>query len=262
MKILVCIKEVPDTAETPRITADGLGIEREGMAHVMSPFDENALEAALTIRDGRGEGEVVVLSLGRPEAERMLRSQALAMGADRAVLLDGPGMVSLDGWAAARIVADWCRRENPDLVLCGKFAVDDGLGAFAPALAHELERPYVGEVFHLEDLPAQGELRLRRSHSEGTVTLRCALPAVISTEKALNVPRFPTLKGKVRAKKAEIERPAPTAPIEDEKGARRLDVTALRRPHEGKKTCQLCDGPVDEAAAMLARLLRDEAKAI
>ena len=260
MKILVCIKEVPDTAETPRITADGVDVERDGMAHVMSPFDENALEAALTIRDGRGEGEVVVLSLGRPEAERMLRSQALAMGADRAVLLDGPGMAALDGWAAARIVADWCRRENPELVLCGKFAVDDGLGVFGPALAQELGRPYVGEVFHLEDLAGEGELRLRRGHSDGTTTLRCALPAVISAEKALNVPRFPTLKGKMRAKKAEIERP--TDAENRDVAERRLDVTALRRPPEGRKTCQLCEGPVEEAAATLAKLLRDEAKAI
>lgn len=264
MKILVCTKEVPDTAETPRVAADSRSIEGEGIPFVMSPFDENALEAALSLRDAEEDSEIVVLSLGRSEGERMLRSQALAMGADRGVLIDTPALTEGDSWSAAAVVAAWVRRDPPDLVLCGKLAVDDGLGCFGPALAEALGWPCVTEVHGLESLPGEGRLRLERSHSEGTAVLSCPLPAVVTTEKALNVPRFPTLKGKIRAKKAPIDRPTAEELGLDPGSveATRLELKELRRPPEGGKSCVFCEGTTEDAARELVQNLRSQAKAV
>lgn len=255
MKVLVLVKQVPDTATKIRLNAGQSHIETDGIKWVINPYDEFAIEESLRLRD-KFSGEVVVVSLGPSRVEEAIR-QALAMGADRAihVIADQP----LDSQAAAKALAAVCRDEGYDLVLTGKQAVDDDQGQVGPLLAVELGLPQVTVVLQLELDPETGRIRAERELEGASEIVELPMPAVITAQRGLNEPRYPTLPNIMKAKKKEVK----AIPVEDlgvplEPLVR---VESLALPPE-RPAAKILTGDPHEAAIELARLLHDEAKII
>jgi len=249
VKIVVCVKRVPDTETRIRIGPDGRSIDPSGVKYVLSPYDEFALEAALRTREAAGEGEVVALSLGDASSGESLRS-ALAMGADRAVLLEGE--VTADGLATAQALAAAVESEAADLVLLGIRAADDDQQQVGPMLGTLLRRPCITGVreFSLE----AGQVVAVREVDGGSETVEAPLPAVLSITKGAFEPRYASLKGIMAAKRKPMDTAAGAA------GASRLEVMSLELPPPRPAGRVVGEGP--EAVKELVRLLRDEAKAV
>jgi electron transfer flavoprotein beta subunit len=249
VKIVVCIKRVPDTEARIRIAADGSSIDPSGVKFVISPYDEFALETALRLKDAQGAGEVIVVSVGDANAAEQLRS-ALAMGADRAVLLRGqPGV---DGLATARALAAEVRDAGADLVLLGMKAVDHDQQQVAPMLAELLDLPCVTVVaaVELED----GSVVCQREIEGGIEVVEASLPAVVSITKGAFEPRYPSLKGIMAAKKKPLEEK------EAQLGENRIELRGLVPPPE--RPAGRIVGQGIDAVPELIRLLREEAKVL
>ncbi len=250
MRIAVCLKRVPDTTSKIVIGADGAAIDESGLKFVPNPYDEYALEAALTLRDAAGPGgEVVVLSLGGDAVQETIRT-ALATGADRGIQLQSTG--SPDGLVIARALAEELRPGGFDLILFGKLAVDDYNHQVGPMTAELLELPCVTAVAHLT--VADGRLEAEREIEGGIETVTAALPAVLTCDKGLNTPRLPSLKGIMAAKKKPLEVKPVTL------GAASLTLLGLSLPPERKAGRIVGEGA--DAVPELVRLLREEAKVI
>ena len=190
MKILVCIKHVPDTEAKIRVASDGKNPELAGVKMIVSPFDEFALEEALLIRERGGASEVVVLGLGDESAQGSLR-QALAMGADRAIHVQDASLATADPLTRARVLAAAIRDEDPGLVFTGKAGVGDDEGQVGPMLGELLDRPHVGAVFDL-DL-AGGRFTAQRGIEGAVEIVDGELPALIAWDKGEHAPRYPSL---------------------------------------------------------------------
>jgi electron transfer flavoprotein beta subunit len=200
MKIAVCVKQVPEGA-TPRIDPSTKRLDRSGEG-ALNPFDTNAVEEALRIRDSSGDGEVVVVSMGPEKAIDALR-KALAMGADRAVLVSDEAAAGSDLVATSRVLAKALEREEAELVLFGQQAGDSEGAVLWAAVADRLRRPMISQVAELtvED----GSVTGRRQTEFGYDVIRAPLPAVIAVSDAINEPRYPSLKGIMGAKKKPQE---------------------------------------------------------
>ena len=250
MKIAVCIKRTPDTETRVRIAADGASLDETGVKFILNPYDEFAVEEALQRRDKAGAGEVVAIALGPDAAQETIRG-ALAMGADRGVLLKAE-KVPADALAVARAIAAEVKDGGYDLVLFGKMAVDDYNHAVGPMVAELLGLPCVTAISKLELEGGRGTAE--REIEGGVEVVEFALPAVLTAEKGLNTPRYPALKGIMAAKKKPIE--AKPAAL----GAGRVQVSALTLPPERKAGRIVGEGP--DAVPELVRLLRTEAKVL
>ena len=202
MKIAVLLKRVPDTGISLRVAPDGSDILQEGVAYVTNPYDEFGLEEAVRIKERLPETEIVAISLGPDEAQDILRN-ALAIGADRAVLLRCPDYRWLDPLSAAGAIAETLRAENPNLILTGKQAVDDNAYAVPTYIAYALGLPVVSYAIKIE--VSDSEATVTRETDWGTEKVKVSLPAVITCEKGLNEPRLPALRGIMAAKKKTIE---------------------------------------------------------
>jgi electron transfer flavoprotein beta subunit len=255
MKIVVPTKRVPDPDQRIRLRSDGSGIEEEGLPFVINPFDAIALEEALRIRERLSEAvEVVAVGIGRALYEKELRT-ALAMGADRAVLVacDLP----LDPWHVARLLAAIVGRERPDLVLMGKQAVDDDANQVGQFLAALLDWPQATFASRIEFVGVESGkrvVRVARETDAGLETVRVGLPAVITTDLRLNEPRYASLPSIMKARKKPIERieyQQLGVPVEPRIEVLRLELATCQR------TCQRVKD-VDE----LVQRLRHEAKVI
>ncbi len=202
MKILVPVKRVPDTDQKIRIKPDGSGIETEGLAFVVNPFDLIAVEEALRIREKSGHTvEVLVVSVGAEACESELRT-VLAMGADNATLIhcEGP----LDPWNVARVLRAFTDCEHPDLILLGKQGVDDDHGQTGQMLAALLDWPQATFASKIEFL--DGGLRVTRETDAGLEIVRVCLPAVVTVDLRLNEPRYSSLASMTKARKKSIKR--------------------------------------------------------
>ncbi|WAB82560.1 electron transfer flavoprotein subunit beta/FixA family protein [Microcella daejeonensis] len=201
MKIIVLIKQVPDTWSDRRIdTATGL-IDRAASDRVIDEISERALEVALARKDGDKATEVVVMTMGPPEAKDALR-KALAMGADSAVHISDEGLTGADALLTSSVIAAAARDTGFDLLLTGNESTD-GRGGILPAmLAEHLGLPVLSFLDHL-DIDA-GTVRGRRSGDAGTLELSAALPAVISITEQLPDARFASFKGIMTAKKKPV----------------------------------------------------------
>src|SRR6266849_1533242 len=200
MKILVMIKQVPDTATQVKIGPDPKAIETAGITWIVSPYDEYALEEGLRIKEKRGQGEVVAVSLGPDRVKEALRS-CLAMGADRAIHLNGPTWGQADTLMTARALAAVIKQEAPGLALFGRQAIDDDMGAVGAAVAELLGWPCASWI--MEEAVGKA-VRVGRQVEGGLELFDLPLPAVVSAQKGLNEPRYPTLKGIMGAKKKEV----------------------------------------------------------
>ncbi len=201
MKIVVLIKQVPDTTDV-RIDPETNTLVREGVPSIVNPFDMYAIEEALKIREEAGDGTVTIMSMGPPQVETSLR-EAIALGADDAILLSDRAFAGSDTWSTSYTLAAGIRKLGvPDVILCGKQAIDGDTAQVGPGVAQFLDVPQVTCVKKLEI--ADGKARAERMLEDGHDVLTVSLPAVFTVVKELNEPRLPSLKGKMKAKKAEI----------------------------------------------------------
>ena len=249
MRIAVCLKRVPDTTTNIVIAADGKSINEAGVKFIANPYDEYAVEEALKLRDAAGGGEVVVLSLGPDAAQETIRT-ALAMGADRGVLLQSAA--SSDALEAAKALAAELKGGSFDLILCGKLAVDDYHHQVGAMVAELLGLPCITAVVSLKI--EGGKATAEREIEGGVEVSSCALPAVITCDKGLNNPRLPALKGIMAAKKKPLELKPVTL------GAGTTAVLGLVPPPERKAGRIVGEGA--DAVPELVRLLKTEAKVL
>jgi electron transfer flavoprotein beta subunit len=250
MNIVVCIKRVPATDSRIKVGTDGASIDDSQLEWIISPYDEFAVEAALQMKEASGEGLVTVMSMGPPESTKELRT-CLAMGCDKAVLLTDPDSGTRDAHTTANALAAAIRDLSPDLVLCGKVAVDRDQGQVGSLLAGILDMPCVTEIKALSI--ADGKATVERAGDSGTTeTWTVSLPAVLTTTKGLNEPRYAGLKGIMAAKKKPIDEQ------EAQLGEAVLTIKSLELPPPRREGRIVGEGP--DAVTELMRLLREEAK--
>ena len=228
MKIAVCVKQVPDATAHKRLDPSTKRLDRSGEG-ALNPTDVNAVEEALRIKEVHG-GEVVVVSLGPEKAMESLR-KALAMGADRAVLVADDAAAGSDLVATARVLAKALERESADLVLFGQASSDADGAVLWAAVAEHLRRPLVSQAAELtlED----GSLRGKRQTEFGYDVIAVPLPAVAAVSDAINEPRYPSLKGIMGAK----SKPQETLSLAD------VGVAAEEAGEAGSATAVLATAP-------------------
>ena len=200
MKIAVCLKRVPDTTAKIVIGASRTAIDEAGVKFVPNPYDEFALEAAIALKEQAGTGETTVIAVGTDASQETLRT-ALAMGIDRAVLLQSAG--SADGLAVARVLAAELKAGAYDLILFGKLAVDDYNHQVGVMVAELLDLPCISAAAKMT--LSGTAIEADREIEGGVEVMGCSLPAVVTCDKGLNNPRLPSLKGIMAAKKKELK---------------------------------------------------------
>lgn len=249
MNILVCMKQVPDSETRVKIAADGKSVDLTAVNLVINPFDEFAIEEGIRLKEKHG-GEVTVLSLGGEKTEADLR-KALAMGADKAIhLKTDPGF---DG-DVAHALAEEIQTGAYDVIFFGKQAIDDDSMQIPQMVAEKLNLPGVTNVVRFE-LQADGKSCIvEREIEGGRERVACPLPAVIGTQKGINEPRLPNMKGIMAAKKKPLEKKTPAvAPSV-------YEIVSLELPPP--RAAGKIVGKGAEAVPELVRLLREEAKVI
>jgi electron transfer flavoprotein beta subunit len=258
VKILVCIKQTPDSTVRVKVGSDGRSIDAAGVTWAISAYDEYAVELALEHKDRDKESTVTVVSLGPTRSRDSLR-QALAMGADDAVLITGGSAESLPPLAVARALAKVVEEAKPDLVLCGRQASDDEQGFVGPALAEVLGWPHVPTVTKFA--AADGGLDAWKEIEGGHEVWRASGPVVLTVQKSEKEPRYPSLPGIMKAKKKEIPEKEP-ASLGIDLAAPVIEIVKMEPPPARGAGKIIKDGDAKAAAAQLAKLLRDEAKVL
>jgi electron transfer flavoprotein beta subunit len=201
MKILVPVKRVVDYNVKVRVKADGSGVELANVKMAMNPFDEIAVEEALRLKEGGEAAEVIVVSIGPAKAEETLRT-ALAMGADRAILVETDDVV--EPLAVAKILKSVAEAELPGLIILGKQAIDDDSNQTGQMLAALLN---VGQATFASDVEiADGRITVVREVDGGLQTISLKLPAVVTADLRLNEPRYASLPNIMKAKKKPLEK--------------------------------------------------------
>ncbi|MBI4012794.1 MAG: electron transfer flavoprotein subunit beta/FixA family protein [Candidatus Rokubacteria bacterium] len=259
MRILVLVKQVPDTATQVKVGADPRAIDTTGITWIVSPYDEYALEEALRIKEKRGQGEVVAVTVGPDRAKEALRS-CLAMGADRAIHVNDPALEGADTLATARALAAVVKLEQPKLVLAGRQAIDDDTGAVGAQVAELLGWPCLSWIME-EGISEDGAtVRAGRQVEGGLEVFELRLPCVLTAQKGLNEPRYPTLKGIMGAKKKEIK-DLKAADLGLGEPGRELTVVALEALPP-RPPGRILTGDPKDMARELVRALREDVKAI
>ena len=202
MKIVVAVKRVVDYAVKIRVKADGSGIELANVKMSMNPFDEIAVEEAVRIKEKSGGAEVVAVSIGPAKAQDTIRT-ALAIGADRGILIETPETAILEPLAVAKLLAGVVAAEKPDIVIMGKQAIDDDCNQTGQMLAALLGWPQ--GTFASKVTPEPGAVTVTREVDGGLETLKLKLPAVVTTDLRLNEPRYPSLPNIMKAKKKPLD---------------------------------------------------------
>lgn len=192
MNIIVCLKQVPDTTEV-RIDPVRGTLIREGVPSIINPDDRNALEQALRIKDNMGDTTVTVLSMGPPQADVALR-EALAMGADKAILLSDRAFAGSDTWATSTAIAAGVTKiGNYDIIFCGRQAIDGDTAQVGPQIAEHLNIP---QITYVEDLEIkEGKVVAKRALEDGYFVVECEMPVLLTAIKELNEPRYPSIRG-------------------------------------------------------------------
>jgi electron transfer flavoprotein beta subunit len=200
MKLLIPIKRVVDFTVKVRVRPDGSGVDLDNVKMSMNPFDEIAVEEAIRLKERGAASEIVVVSLGPAASQETLRT-ALAMGADRAILVETEA--ELEPLAVAKLLKAVVRKEEPQLIILGKQAIDDDANQTGQMLAALLDWPQGTFASKLEI--ADGKATVTREIDGGLETLELPLPAVITTDLRLNEPRYTTLPNIIKAKKRPLD---------------------------------------------------------
>jgi len=206
VRIIVFIKQVPDTAEV-RINPETGTLIREGVPSIINPYDMHAIEAALHIKEKTG-GRITVVTMGPPQAEAALR-EAISMGVDDAVLLTDRAFAGSDTWATSYTLSKAAEKIGGDIIFCGKQAIDGDTAQVGPETAEFLNIPHISYVRKIEEV-TENSIKVQRLMEEGYDIVESTLPVLLTVVKELNEPRLPSLKGKLAAKKAEIKKWGPS----------------------------------------------------
>jgi electron transfer flavoprotein beta subunit len=249
MKVIVCVKRVPDSESRIAKTKDDLAVDTQGVKFVLNPYDEYAVEEALKLKEAAGDGSVTVMTLGGEESKETLRT-ALAMGVDQAVLLKG--RPSVDGLGTAEKLAEAIKGREYDLVLFGKQAIDDDNLQVPAMVAELLDLPCATVVTELQ--VDGGAVTATREIEGGHEIVEFELPGLIAAQKGLNEPRYPSLKGIMQAKKKPLEE------VDVGDAESRLEVIEVMYPPV--RSAGQIVGEGADAVPELVRKLRDEAKVI
>ena len=249
MNVVVCIKDVPDTETYIKIGADQKSINEGGVIFILNPYDEYAVEEALKIQEAQG-GEVTALCVGSERADEILRS-AVAMGVQKAarVATDAP---SADSLTTAKMMTAALKDMEYELILLGKETIDDGSMAVGPMLGELLGIPCITLATKVD--VADGKVVIERELESGTEVIEASLPCVITAQKGLNEPRYPSLRGKMMAKKAVID------VKEVSVDAPQVEIVSMQNPPARGEAKVVGEGV--EAVPELIRLLKEEAQAI
>ena len=235
MKALVCVKRVIDYNVKPRVKSDGTGVDLANVKMSMNPFDEIAVEEALRLREKGVVTEVVVLSVGPAKAAETLRT-ALAMGADRAVLVQVDDGVEVEPLAVAKIVKGVAEEEAPGLIITGKQAIDDDSNQVGQMVAALMGRP---QGTFANEISVEGDaVIVKREVDGGLETVKLTLPAIVTTDLRLNEPRYASLPNIMKAKSKPLAIKAP--------GDYGVDVTPRL------KTLKVTEPPVRQAGIKVA----------
>ena len=201
MHIVVCVKQVPNTTQV-RINPETNTLVRDGVESILNPFDENALEMALQLKEKHPGAKVTVLTMGPPQAAEILK-EAVGRGADAVALLCDRAFAGSDTWATSYAISTAIGKlEKPDLVLFGKQAIDGDTAQVGPGVADWLGIPCIAYARKIEI--ADGRARVERAFEDGFEKLEVALPCALTVLKEANVPRMASLRGKMAAKKLVI----------------------------------------------------------
>ncbi|MBI2424343.1 MAG: electron transfer flavoprotein subunit beta/FixA family protein [Candidatus Hydrogenedentes bacterium] len=258
MKIAVLIKRVPDTASVFAINPDQKSVATDKLKFVMSPYDEHAVEEAIKLKEANG-ADVVVVSLGPDSAKEVMRT-ALAMGADEGLLVTGAGTDSLTSKGVAEALAAAVKSIGAELVFAGKQAVDDDASQVAERVAELLEMAHASVVTKFE--LNGGTAVVNREIEGGSYTLELPLPAVITIEKGINTPRYPTLPNIMKAKKKPIaEKSLADLGLSAEALAPGVVLESLSLPRQNRRN-HIIDGDTPARVNELIRLLKEEEKAL
>jgi len=258
MRIVACVKYVPDTATKIRIAADGKGVDLTEATFVVNPYDEFAVEEALKLREKHG-GEVIVVGAGPEKAQAGLRT-CLAMGADSAILVQSDRFERADSFAVGAALAKVCAGLSADLILFGKHAIGVDNSQVPSVVAELLGLPQVSVVVKLD--VADGKLRAEREIEGAREIVEGTLPAVVTAQKGLNSPRYASLKGIMAAKKKQIEIRTPEQlGLGEDELAERLATVEVVLP-AARPPGKILTGDVADTVPELVRLLHEEAKVI
>ena len=202
MNIIVCIKQVPDTTQV-KIDPKTNTLIREGVQSIINPFDAYAIEAGVRLKEQHG-GKVTVLTMGPPQAQDALR-EAVSLGCDEAILVSDRAFAGSDTLATGYTLASAIKKVGDfDIIICGKQASDGDTAQVGPGIATQLDIPQVTYVKKIEKVEDK-TLTAERMTEEGFEIIQTSLPCLITVVKEINEPRLPSLKGKMRAKKLEIQ---------------------------------------------------------
>ncbi|MBA4538312.1 electron transfer flavoprotein subunit beta/FixA family protein [Bacillus aquiflavi] len=257
MNIYVLMKRTFDTEE--KITISGGKINEDGAEFIINPYDEYAVEEAIQVRDAHG-GEITVISVGDEETEKQLRT-ALAMGADKAVLINTEDDLDYgDQYTTAKILAEFLKDKNPDLIIAGNVAIDGGSGQVGPRVAELLDIPYVTTITKLEI--DGSDVKITRDVEGDSEEIATSLPLLVTAQQGLNEPRYPSLPGIMKAKKKPLEE------LElDDLDLDEDDVEAKTKTLEiflpaKKEAGKILEGELEDKVKELVHLLHTEAKVV
>ncbi|TXL62532.1 electron transfer flavoprotein subunit beta/FixA family protein [Cerasibacillus terrae] len=257
MNIYVLLKKTFDTEEKI-VVSDGR-IEDDSAEYIINPYDEYAVEEAINQRDEHG-GEVTVVTVGDEDSEKQLRT-ALAMGADKAVLIDTEDdLEEGDQYTTAEILAAYFEDKEADLILAGNVAIDEASGQVGPRLAEKLDIPFVTTIV---DLSVDGETVYIEKDVEGDVEkVESTLPLLVTCQQGLNEPRYPSLPGIMKAKKKPLEElEIDDLDLDEDDLEPKTKTIDIFLPPE-KEAGRILEGEVEDQVKELVSLLKDEAKVL
>ncbi len=257
MNIIVCIKQVPDTQDI-RINPETNTLMREGVQSIVNPFDMYAIEEALRIKEKLG-GKITVICMGPKQAEEAMR-EAVSMGVDEMVLMCDRAFAGSDTWATSYTLAKGIQKLGKfDIIICGKQAIDGDTAQVGPGIAATLDIPQVTYVKKTEEIK-EGMARFQRMTEEGFEVIETPLPCLITVVKEINIPRLPSLKGKIRAKQAPVMTlTAKDIDAEPDKLGLKGSPTVVKKVFTPPKRTggQILQGETNEVVAKLVEALKD-----
>ncbi len=264
MNIIVCIKQVPDTETQIKIAPGGRSIVKDDIKWVMNPYDEFGVEEALRLKEKFG-GEVTVVGLGPKRVTESLRT-ALAMGADKGILISDDALEGSDSLATAKAVAAAIKDLDYDLIFTGQRGVDDDMGVVGASLAELLGIPQLSLIVKVEVREDGKSVKVNRPVEGEVLVIESSLPALITAQKGLNEPRYASLPGIMKAKKKPLDEKS-LADLgldasEVGEGGRKVKIVELTPPPQRAEGKIIEGDTPQEKAAELARLLHEEAKLI
>ena len=263
MNIIVCLKQVPDTETQIKIAPDSKTIVEDDIKWIMNPYDEFGVEEALRLKEKFG-GEVTVVGLGPKRVTESIRT-ALAMGADKGVLISDTALDGSDSLATAKALAAVIKDLPYDLIFTGQRGVDEDNGLVGAAVAEFLGIPQISIGVKVEVAEDGKSVKVHRPIEGQTLVIESSLPALITAQKGLNEPRYASLPGIMKAKKKPLETKsiAELGLSPDEVGvqAAKVKITAMELPAE-RQAGRVLEGETSDKAKELVRLLHEEAKVI